>query len=242
MFPLCLFTGVSADREHSPTRHGHIFVVFLLQHYTVAWTHLQEKLTIKTHSHVSQVTGTVYYHVDCTARPRQHWSGCSLYVRGLILPGQQVFVYIMNLLISAHIQLVHIWILYVRFLSLCSHRPIDIFLIWEIVVDGFFLFGKFAIKKENIYRPSIPKTRWEILYLTPLPVLSFVVLPSFRAIRCINNSVSIISFLYLSTSRFLFLTAGEATSAWCYRVKRRQASRESSYHGVNTPDLYNPPQ
>lgn len=41
----------------------------------------------------------------------------------------KVFVYIMNLLKAAHIQRVHIWILYVCFLSLCSHRPVDIFLI-----------------------------------------------------------------------------------------------------------------
>ena len=84
-----------------------------------------------THSQLCQVTGL--YIIIWTSRPgpvlttleRLLHCAC-IWVN---IARTCVLVYIVNLLISAHIQLVHIWILYVCFLSLCSHRPIDIFLI-----------------------------------------------------------------------------------------------------------------
>lgn len=96
------------------------------------------------HIHTSKIFSsnqTVYCHVDFMARPvltsLERLLHCA-YLWINIAGTKKVLVYIMNLLISAHIQLVHIWILYVCFLSLCSHRATDIFLIWEIIVDWFF--------------------------------------------------------------------------------------------------------
>ncbi|KAG7225586.1 hypothetical protein INR49_004992 [Caranx melampygus] len=94
-------------------------------------THLQEEHTNlsknKTHSLTKvkkkkkreslSTNRTVYYHVDCTTRPvptsQETLPHCAyLWVN---IAGTDVLMYIMNLLISAHIQLVHIWILYVCF-------------------------------------------------------------------------------------------------------------------------------
>lgn len=94
------------------------------------------------------------------------------------IAGTKVLLYIMNLLIAAHIQLVHIWILYVCFLSLCSYRPIDIFLICETIVDGSFFFGKFSVKNKSIYILSIPKMVRKLLSVLIQLVLMFSQLPN----------------------------------------------------------------
>lgn len=68
------------------------------------------------------------------------WAACYTVLLLSGLPGQQSILSIKKkkrqekshfcvYIINAHIQLVNIWMLYVCFLSLCSHRPIDIFLI-----------------------------------------------------------------------------------------------------------------
>lgn len=148
---LCVssLAGVSADslsltRRTKPDTKWTQRLTFLLQHYTVAWTHLQpkkSKATISTYSRLSQVTGL--YIIIWTSRPGPVLTTLERLLHCACIwvnIGLGVLVYIVNLLISAHIQLVHIWILYVCFLSLCSHRPIDIFLIWKINCGWIFCF------------------------------------------------------------------------------------------------------
>lgn len=157
----------------------------------------------------------------------------------------------MNLLISAHIQLVHIWILYVCFLSLRSHRPIDIFLIWEIIVNGsffFFFLWKIFNKNGNVCRPSIQKKK--VIYLVsipmPLPVLSFTLLPNFLlfepSIIFISWSVLTTPFLCLSTSRLIFnplhcrssisMTFTIELLPLSMVIEKGYRKTNSSYHGV----------
>ena len=111
LFLYCFFfrTGVPADSSQHKVKATTLST-------TTLHDHLQEECTItvdKTHSQakVSQVIGL--YIVMWTPRPAERLIHCA-YLWDSIA-GSKVPVYIMNLLISAHIQLVHIWILYVCF-------------------------------------------------------------------------------------------------------------------------------
>lgn len=222
---LCVssLAGVSADslsltRRKKPDTKWTQRLTFLLQHYTVAWTHLQpkkSKATISTYSRLSQVTGL--YIIIWTSRPGPVLTTLERLLHCACIwvnIGLGVLVYIVNLLISAHIQLVHIWILYVCFLSLCSHRPIDIFLIWKINCGWIFCFVFFFLEKFSIQmktfidRPFCKKNikrmvRILVSILIQLPVLSFI--PLLRLSLFMRHP----TYLWTTFSSFHFISLSQ---------------------------------